>query len=43
SQAPILLQCSFIEAGTGTSLVVQCVRLHAPNVGGPGFNPWLGT
>ena len=27
----------------GTSLVGQWVRLHAPNAGGPGFNPWLGN
>ena len=27
----------------GTSLVVQCVRLHAPNVGGPGSIPGRGT
>ena len=26
----------------GTSLVVWCLRLHAPNAGGPGFDPWSG-
>ena len=25
---------------TGTSLVVQWLRLQAPNAGGPGFSPW---
>ena len=25
----------------GTSLVVQWLRLHTPNAGGPGFEPWL--
>ena len=25
---------------TGISLVVQWLRLHAPNAGGPMFNPW---
>ncbi|TEA31943.1 hypothetical protein DBR06_SOUSAS8310198, partial [Sousa chinensis] len=25
------------------SLVVQWVRLHAPNAGGPGFDPWSGN
>ena len=28
---------------TGTSLVVQWLRLHAPNAGGPGFDPWSGN
>ena len=27
----------------GTSLVVQWVRLHAPNAGGPGLIPGQGT
>ena len=27
----------------GTSLVVQWLRLHIPNAGGPGFNPWSGN
>ena len=27
----------------GTSLVVQWLRLHAPNAGGPGSNSGLGT
>ena len=27
----------------GTSLVVQCVRLHNPNAGGPGSIPGRGT
>ena len=26
----------------GTSLAVQELRLLAPNVRGPGFNPWSG-
>ena len=26
----------------GTSLVVQWLRLHAPNAGGLGFDPWSG-
>ena len=26
----------------GISLVVQWLRLHAPNAGGQGFNPWSG-
>ena len=26
-----------------TSLVVQWLRLHTANVGGPGFNPWSGN
>ena len=29
--------------GTGTSLVVQWLRLHAPNAGGPGSIPGQGT
>ena len=28
-----------IEMGSGTSLVVQWLRLHAPNAGGPGLIP----
>ena len=28
---------------TGTSLVVQWLRLHAPNAGGPGSIPGQGT
>ena len=28
---------------SGTSLVAQWLRLHAPNVGGPGLIPGLGT
>ena len=27
----------------GTSLVVQWLRLWAPNAGGHGFHPWMGT
>ena len=27
----------------GTSLVVQWIKLHAPNAGGPGSNPGQGT
>ena len=27
----------------GTSLVVQWLRLHAPQCKGPGFNPWSGN
>ena len=27
----------------GTSLVVQWLRLHAPDAGGPGFDPWSGN
>ena len=27
----------------GTSLVVQGLRLCAPHVGGPGFDPWSGN
>ena len=30
------------NTGVGTSLVVQWLRLHAPNAGGPGFDPWSG-
>ena len=30
-----------LSAG-GTSTVVQWLRLHAPNAGGPGFDPWSG-
>ena len=28
---------------SGTSLVVQWVRLCTPNAGGPGFDPWSGN
>ena len=31
------------NSGTGTSLVVQWVKLHAPNAGGPGSIPGQGT
>ena len=31
------------EQETGTSLVVQWLRLHAPNAGGPGSIPGQGT
>ena len=27
----------------GTTLVVQWLRLHTPDAGGPGFNPWSGN
>ena len=27
----------------GTSLVVQWLRLPAPNIGGPGLDPWPGN
>ena len=27
----------------GTSLVLQWLRLQAPNAGGPRFDPWLGN
>ena len=30
-------------AGMGASLVVQCLRLHGPNTGGPGAIPGWGT
>ena len=33
----------FLRNGLGTSLVVQWVRLHAPNAGGPGSIPGRGT
>ena len=47
----LTLQEALLEAGAmgkirhnpGTSLVVQGLRLCAPNAGGLGFNPWLGT
>ena len=32
----------FKNKSSGISLVVQWLRLWAPNAGGPGFNPWLG-
>ena len=32
----------FLKLMCGTSLVVQQPRLHAPNAGGPRFNPWSG-
>ena len=28
---------------SGTSLVAQWLRLHAPNVGGPRFDAWSGN
>ena len=31
------------DSDRGTSLVVQWVRLHAPNAGGPGLIPGRGT
>ena len=34
---------SLLEASYGTSLVVQWLRLHAPNAGGPGSIPGQGT
>ena len=33
----------FFKKEEGTSLVVQWLRLHAPNVGGPGLIPGQGT
>ena len=35
--------CKSINKGWGTSLVVQWVRLHAPNAGGLGSTPGGGT
>ena len=32
-----------LKADSGTSVVVQWLRLCAPNAEGPGFNPWSGN
>ena len=32
-----------LKSKGGTSLVVQWLRLHAPNAGSPGLSPGLGT
>ena len=37
------LQVEYTQSTPGTSLVVQWVRLHTPNAGGPGPNPGQGT
>ena len=48
-KCPPLIECAQKEAlcqqnhPLGTSLVVQWVRLHAPNTGGPGSIPGWGT
>ena len=39
----IPLYITFLIVVLGTSLVVQWVRLHAPNAGGPGSIPGQGT
>ena len=32
-----------LEKEKGTSLVVQWLKFHIPNAGGPGFDPWSGN
>ena len=34
---------SAVKSTPGNSLVVQWLRLCAPNAGGPSFNPWSGN
>ena len=31
------------KKGGGTYMVVQCLRLSAPNTGGPRLDPWSGN
>ena len=38
-----LYYCILKDQKFGTSLVVQCLSLHAPNAGGPEFNPQSGN
>ena len=40
--APYVAPLSASRFDLGTPLVVQRLRLHAPNAGGPRFDPWLG-
>ena len=38
-------ECEMMIGNTvqGTSLMVQWLKLHAPNAGGRGFDPWSGN
>ena len=38
-----LVRIAVIKKSTGTSLVAQWIRFHAPNAGGPGSIPGQGT